>query len=183
MADEYSKIIDYSDKTSAPIFGDAGAAILLSECEDGFGVVDSSFGTDGSGWDKLIVYNSGVVNNPDKSNFVFMDGLEIFKFATRVIPPTVAELLAKNSIGISDINKVVFHQANTYIIKELQKKMKIADEQLVIDMAKYGNTVQSTIPIALKNLFDKNELKKGDLVLFSGYGVGLSWGNILYKYI
>lgn len=183
MADEYSKIIDYKDKTTSPIFGDAASAILLEECSDEFGFIDGNFGTDGSGWDKLIVRNSGVVCDNSDDKYVFMDGLEIFKFAVRVIPTTIKELLEKNNLAVGEIKKFVFHQANTYIIKELQKRMKLADNQVVIDMEKYGNTIQSTIPIALKNLIDSGELQKGDLVIFSGYGVGLSWGNILYKYI
>lgn len=183
MADEYSKIIDYENKNTAPIFGDAATAVLLNECEDGYGVVDANFGTDGSGWDKLIIHNSGVVADESKDNFVFMDGLEIFKFAVKVIPSSINEILAKNDLKVSDIKHFIFHQANTYIIKELQKRLKLNEEQVIIDMERYGNTIQSTVPIALKNLMDKSTLQKGDLLIFSGYGVGLSWGNILYKHI
>lgn len=183
MADQYSKIIDYKDKNTAPIFGDAGTSILLSKCEDSFGVIASNFGSDGSGWDKLIAYNTSIKKDQDKSSYVFMDGLEIYKFAVRVIPSSINNLLQNNSIDISNVKHVIFHQANTYIIKELQKKLKLNDSQLIIDMANYGNTIQSTIPIALKNLLNKSNLNKGDLLIFSGYGVGLSWGNILYKYI
>lgn len=183
MADEYSRIISYKDKNTSPIFGDAASAILLEPCEAGYGVLDANFGTDGSGWDKLIVYNSGVVDNSEKSCNVFMDGLEIFKFAVKVIPSSISQILLKNNLQTSDIKHFVFHQANTYIIKELQKRLKLSDEQVVIDMKNYGNTIQSTIPIALKNLIDSGSLEKGDLLILSGYGVGLSWGNILYKYI
>lgn len=183
MADEYSKIIDYSNKNTAPIFGDAASSILLDACPKEFGVVDANFGTDGSGWEKLIVHNSGVALNSEKDNFVFMDGLEIFKFAVKVIPSTIKELLEKNKLEVSDIKHFVFHQANTYIIKELQKRLKLNDKQVVIDMQDYGNTIQSTVPIALKNLFATNTLQKGDILIFSGYGVGLSWGNIIYKHI
>ncbi len=183
MADEYSKIISYSDKNTAPIFGDAASAILLTACDAQHGELDSNFGSDGTGWDKLIVYNSGVKKDPDKSNFVFMDGLEIFKFAVRVIPNSIKEILEKNNLSTSDIKYYIFHQANTYIIKELQKRLKLTDEQIIIDMERYGNTIQSTVPIALKNLLDTGKVQKDDLLIFSGYGVGLSWGNILYKYI
>ncbi len=183
MADEYSKIIDYKNKNTAPIFGDAATAILLEQCDEDYGFVDGNFGTDGSGWEKLIVYNSGVVSDTAKDNFVYMDGLEIFKFAVKVIPTTIKELLVKNNLKVEDIKHFIFHQANTYIIKELQKRLKLTDSQVIIDMARYGNTIQSTVPIALKNLIDTDTLKKGDMLIFSGYGVGLSWGNIIYKYI
>jgi len=183
MADEYSKIISYADKNTAPIFGDAASAILLTACDDMHGEIDANFGSDGTGWDKLIVYNSGVKKDPDKSSFVFMDGLEIFKFAVRVIPNSIKQILDENNLTTQDIKYYIFHQANTYIIKELQKRMKLTDEQIIIDMERYGNTIQSTVPIALKNLLDTGKVKKDDLLIFSGYGVGLSWGNILYKYI
>ncbi|MGA2296883.1 MAG: ketoacyl-ACP synthase III, partial [FCB group bacterium] len=156
MADEYSKVIDYKDRNTASIFGDAGSASLLTACEDGFGVLDVNFGTDGSGASQLIVYNSGVAKNKEKSDFLFMDGREIFKFSMLTIPASVRELLNRNNIEQKDIKYFIFHQANKYMLQEMQKRMKIPDEQMVIDMKYIGNTVSSTIPIALKNIFNKN---------------------------
>ncbi|MCX6154595.1 MAG: ketoacyl-ACP synthase III [Candidatus Kapabacteria bacterium] len=183
MVDQYSKIIDYKDKNTAAIFGDAASAALLSACDDGFGVIDSNFGTDGSGAKNLILYNSGIVQDSEKSNYLFMDGREIFKFSVQVIPASINELLEKNNLELNDIKHVVFHQANQYMLKELQKRMKLTNEQMIIDMEMIGNTVSSTIPIALKNLISNGSLEKGELILLSGFGVGLSWGNVLYKYI
>jgi 3-oxoacyl-[acyl-carrier-protein] synthase-3 len=88
-----------------------------------------------------------------------------------------------NNLFVKDIKYFIFHQANKYILGEIQKKLQIDDKQMIIDMEDYGNTVSSTIPIAYKNLASKNNLKTGDLVIFSGFGVGLSWGTILYRYI
>jgi len=183
MADQYSKVIDYKDRNTASIFGDAASATLLSSCEVPFGVIDANFGTDGSGWFNLIVPNSGVAVDKEKNNFLFMDGREIFKFTMLTVPGYINQLLIKNNIEIGDLKYVVMHQANQYMLKEMQKRMKIRDEQMVIDMVLVGNTVSSTIPIALKNLIERKPIKKGDMLLFSGFGVGLSWGNILYKYI
>jgi 3-oxoacyl-[acyl-carrier-protein] synthase-3 len=183
MVDQYSRIIDYKDKNTASIFGDAAAASILSPCEDGYGVLDYNFGTDGSGAELLIAWNSGVVNNPDKQPYIFMDGKEIFKFTMLAIPPSIEELLTRNNVKLDDFKYVIFHQANQYMLKELKKRMKLTDEQIVIDMEYVGNTISATIPIALKNLIVKNRLQKGDLLLLSGFGVGLSWGNIIYRYI
>lgn len=183
MADEYSKIINYKDKNTASIFGDAGSATLLTKCEDGYGVIDYTFGTDGSGWDKLIVPNSGTMQDADGVNELYMDGREIFKFSVQKVPAAIHEILEKNNLQTSDIKHFVMHQANKYMLGELQKRLKLTPEQMIIDMKDYGNTVSSTIPIALKNLIDKGTLQKGDLLLFTGFGVGLSWGNVLYRYI
>lgn len=183
MVDQYSKIIDYKDKNTASIFGDAAAATLIEKCPDGFGVIDSNFGTDGSGAFQLIAWNSGVVKNPEKPPYLFMDGKEIFKFTVTAIPPTINELINKHSLSIEDIKFFVFHQANMYMLNEMRKRLKIPTEKMIIDMKYIGNTVSATIPIALKNLMNKNLLKEGDLILLSGFGVGLSWGNILYKWL
>lgn len=183
MADQYSKAIDYKDKNSASIFGDAASSALLTVCDDNYGVIDAVFGTDGSNADKLIVPNSGVDKNSEKSNFLFMDGREIFKFSITIVPQSVNEILLRNNLSIKDIKYFVFHQANKYMLIEIQKKLNIEDSQMVIDMEDYGNTVSSTIPIAYKNLCSKNKLSQDDLIIFSGFGVGLSWGTILYRYI
>lgn len=182
LSDEYSKIIDYKDKNTASIFGDAASAVLLKPCEDGFGVIDVSLGTDGSGAPALIAYNTGIAKDETKRPYVFMDGLEIFKFAVKVIPPNLRELLSRNNLEPTALKYAFFHQANKYIIKEVQKRLKLHDEQVIIDMENVGNTIQSTMPIALKNVMNKYLLSKGDLISFSGYGVGLSWGSVLYKW-
>lgn len=183
MADQYSKAIDFKDKNTASIFGDAASAAFLTSCDDNHGVIDAIFGTDGSNADKLIVHNSGVDINRGKSGFLFMDGREIFKFSITIVPQSVNEILSRNNLSVKDIRYFVFHQANKYMLGEIQKKLNIEDSQMVIDMEDYGNTVSSTIPIAYKNLCSKNKLLKDDLIIFSGFGVGLSWGTILYRYL
>lgn len=182
MVDQYSKIIDYTDKNTASLFGDAASATLVEPCADSEGVIDTGFGTDGSNFDKLIAFNSGVSINPGKNNFLYMDGREIFKFSVQVVPLSVNEILNKNNLKIADIRYFIFHQANKYMLTEIQKRLEIPDDQMIIDLEDYGNTVSSTIPIAYKNILKKGVLKNGDLLIFCGFGVGLSWGTILYRY-
>jgi 3-oxoacyl-[acyl-carrier-protein] synthase III len=182
MADQYSRIIDYNDKNTASLFGDAASAILIGPSADSEGVIDISFGTDGSNFDKLIAFNSGVKKDPDKPKTIYMDGREIFKFSVQVVPASVNEMLLKHSLKISDIKYFIFHQANRYMLGEIQKRLGISDNQMIIDLENYGNTVSSTIPIVYKNILDKNILKDDDNIIFCGFGVGLSWGTILYKY-
>ena len=180
MADQYSKSIDYNDKNTASLFGDAAAAILLSASEKNNGIVDIVYGTDGSHYDKLIIYNSGIKKNPEKPSYLYMDGREIFKFSTRVVPNSVHQLLERNNLQKSDIKYFVFHQANQYMLNETKSRLELTDEQMVIDMKDYGNTVSSTIPIAYKNLLKNNKLQQGDKIVFCGFGVGLSWASCLY---
>jgi len=182
MVDQYSKLIDYTDKNTASLFGDAASAILLKPCSDSEGVIDTVFGTDGSNADKLIAFNSGVKLDHEKNKFLFMDGREIFKFSVQIVPASVNELLKKQNLKINDIRFFIFHQANRYILTEIQTRLEIPVDKMVIDLEDYGNTVSSTIPIAYHNLIKKNVLKNDDLIIFCGFGVGLSWGTVLYRF-
>src|ERR1035437_1052193 len=182
MVDQYSKIIDYTDKNTASLFGDAASASLIEPCTDSDGVIGAVFGTDGSNADKLIAYNSGVKTDHDKNNYLYMDGREIFKFSVQVVPASVNIILKRNNLKITDIRFFIFHQANKYILTEIQKRLEISDVQTIIDIEDYGNTVSSSIPIAYKNILKKGVLKNDDLLIFCGFGVGLSWGTILYRY-
>ncbi len=182
MVDQYSRLIDYNDKNTAALFGDAASASLIEPCDETEGVIDVSFGTDGSNADKLIAYNSGVRSDREKSNFLYMDGREIFKFSVQVVPASVNEILRKNKLTVSDIRFFIFHQANKYMLSEIQKRLNISDKQMIIDLKDYGNTVSSTIPLAYKNILKKEILENNDLIIFCGFGVGLSWGTILYRY-
>ena len=181
-ADLYSKIIDYKEKNTASLFGDAAVATILKPCDDGFGVLDFNLGTDGTGAHNLILYNSGVVKEPDKPSHLFMDGRQIFKFSAEVVSENVRETLKRNHLVIGDIKYYVFHQANKYMLAEMQKRIGITDGQMVIDMEMTGNTVSSSIPIVYKNLLSSERLKRGDLIIMCGFGVGLSWGTLLYRH-
>ena len=180
MADLYSKSVDYKDKNTASLFGDAATAILLKSSGKNNGIIDIIYGTDGSNYDKLIIYNSGIKKDEGKSSYIYMDGREIFKFSTRVVPNSVNQLLERNNLNKSDIKYFIFHQANKYMLNEIKNRLELTDEQMVIDMENYGNTVSSTIPIAYKNLLQNGKLQQGDKIVFCGFGVGLSWASCLY---
>ena len=181
MADQYSKSIDYNDKNTASLFGDAATAILLSASDKNNGIIDITYGTDGSNYDKLIIYNSGIKKDAEKPSCLYMNGREIFKFSTRVVPNSIYQLLERNNLQKSDIKYFIFHQANQYMLNEIKNRLELTDEQMIIDMEDYGNTVSSTIPIAYKNLLSNNKLQQGDKIVFCGFGVGLSWASCLYE--
>lgn len=182
MVDQYSKTIDYSDRNTAALFGDASSAILLSQAEHGYGVIDQLLGTDGSGAENLILYNSGVAIEPGKKGYLHMNGRKIIEFSMSAVPACVKELLRRNKLSVKDVKHFIFHQANEYMLRKMQKQMGIPDGKMIIDVKDYGNTVSSTIPIALKNLQARSPLQRGDLLVFVGFGVGYSWGAVLYKH-
>jgi 3-oxoacyl-[acyl-carrier-protein] synthase-3 len=182
MADEYSSSINYRDKNTASLFGDAGAAALLKPCEEGAGVIDCDFGTDGSGSMNLCVKNSGVARDPSDPGNLYMNGREIFRFSVTTVPASVRKVLERNGLSVGDIRYFVFHQANQYMLGELKGLLGISDEQMYIDMQETGNTVSASIPVAYRRLLAKTSLREGDWIVFCGFGVGLSWGTVLYKY-
>lgn len=190
-AEAYNKHIHPRDKGNRTIFGDAATATFISK--DGFAEIgDFILGTDGSGAENLIVKTGGMAcpdkandlefdenGNPRSSDYLYMNGAEIFNFTLRVVPKMVRQTLEKNSLSNEDIDLYVFHQANSSMLSHLRKKLKISEDKFFINMAEIGNTVSSTIPIALKDA-QKAGLLKGN-ILIAGFGVGLSWGACTLK--
>jgi len=193
-SETYTKHIHPKDKSNRTIFGD-GAAATIIEKSDEEGIFEFSLGTDGSGYKNLIVPNGGLRNRYDVNakeiddgsgsirteNNLYMNGPEIFNFTIKAVPVVVNQCLEKNKTNLDEINYVIFHQANLFMIEYLRKKIKIPKEKFYIDMLYTGNTVSATIPIALKNCIDLGVVKKGDKILLVGYGVGYSWGATIVK--
>lgn len=190
-AEAYNKHIHPRDKGNRTIFGDAATATLIST--DGFAEIgDFVLGTDGSGAENLIVKTGGTAypekasdlefdenGNPRSSDYLYMNGAEIFNFTLRVVPKMVRQTLEKNDLSNEDIDLYVFHQANSFMLSHLRKKLKISEDKFFINMAEIGNTVSSTIPIALKDALNAGLLKGN--ILIAGFGVGLSWGACTLK--
>ena len=114
------------------------------------------------------------IENPDN---IFMDGSDIFSFTLKAVPELMAEVMEKNSDCLVNIDLFVLHQANRYMLDFLRQKMKIDEQKMYINMEKIGNTVSSTVPIALKDAGDEQVIKQGDKVAIAGFGVGLSWAG------
>ena len=183
----YSKYLHTKDKGNRTIFGDAGSATLIST--EGFAEIENfSLGTDGKGAENLIVKTGGLrckspMNdltfdekaNPTSSDYLYMNGSEIFNFTIEAVPELVKNTLLKNKLTNDEIEGFVFHQANKFMLNFLRKKLKISEEKFHYYMSEVGNTVSSTIPIVL---YEK--LKNGELhgnILLGGFGVGYSWGG------
>lgn len=173
-ADCYSKVSDLTDRATAPLFSDAAAATLITD-QPLYRTGKPVFGTDGGGAQALIV-KCGGSRAPAERGRLFMDGRAIYSFAMSRIPQDIEQCLALNSLRLDDIDRFVFHQANRFMLESLRDRMKLPAKKVVIDVADGGNTVGSTIPIALERLIEERPRR----ILVSGFGVGLSWAtNVL----
>lgn len=189
MSETYTKHIHPKDKVNKSIFGDAAAATIIS-ADINEHIFNFELGTDGTGMNQLIIPNGGLRNkyNPDETDYfdnsgnirnnncLYMNGGEIFNFTLEKVPGLVTKTLEKNSLTLEQIDYVIFHQANKFMLDYLRKKMKIPIEKFYQNMEKTGNTVSATIPIALKDCIENGTVKKGDKILLVGFGVGYSWG-------
>ncbi len=190
-SETYSKHIHPRDKGNRTIFGDAAAATLISV--DGFAEIgDFSLGTDGRGAENLIVKKGGLRQpaqvddltfdengNPTSSDHLYMNGGEIFNFTSEAVPVLVGQVLEKNKLQQDDISLFVFHQANKYMMNYLRKLIDIEQDKFYYCIEKVGNTVSSTIPIALYEASKEGKLSGN--VLLAGFGVGYSWGATILK--
>lgn len=187
----YNKHLHPKDKGNRTIFGDAASATVIST--SGFARIGNfCLGTDGSGAGNLIL-NSGGMRCPEKQNdlafdengnpcssdYLYMNGSEIFAFTLDNVPPLVEDTLQRNAICKGDVDLFVFHQANKYMLDFLRKKIKIAPECFYYSLAEYGNTVSNTIPIALRNAIDDGTIIGKRNIMLAGFGVGYSWGGVM----
>lgn len=190
-AETYNKYLHPKDKGNRTIFGDAASATLVSvdgEAE----VMDFALGTNGKGANNLIV-KSGASRLPEKQNdlvfdkngnpvssdYLFMNGAQIFAFTQRNVPKVINDVLEKNNLAKEDIDMFVLHQANRYMLDFLRNKMDIPEDKFYIFMENVGNTVSCSIPLCLVEAHKENRLKGN--VLLCGFGVGYSWGAVVLK--
>ncbi len=194
-AETYSKYIHPDDKGNMTIFGDAAAATLVAL--DGFAEIkDFVMGTDGKGAENLIVKtgaqrfnkpkNDLVFDergNPKSSDFLFMDGPAIVNYTLDSMPPLMNDILVKNNLKKEDINLFVFHQANKFIMELLRKKLRIEENKFYRSFENTGNTVSSTIPIALKDALNENAINDKAKVMIAAQGLGYSWAGGILDFI
>jgi len=191
-AETYNKYIHPDDHGNHSIFGDGAAATIVST-EGTYRIGEFVFGTDGAGAEKLIVKTGGArqreklnfvgsdeggyINSPD---YLYMDGTEIFNFTLEKVPEMVNALYDKNKITDQDIDYYIFHQANKFMLNTIRKICKFDKEKFYVNLERTGNTVSSTIPIALKDYLANGG--NGNTIMLAGFGVGLSWsGVVIYK--
>lgn len=188
-----SKIMDWSDRGTCILFGDgAGAAVLTSggeieeDCPVNEGILGFELGSDGSRGDVLSLSGRPIINpfTADKKTeeslpYVHMNGQDVFKFAVSTVPKCIKSLLSKNDVDVQDVDYFILHQANLRIIKSVARRLGVSEDKFMINMDKYGNTSAASIPLALDEAVRKGHAKKGDMVVVSGFGGGLTWGSML----
>ncbi|MEY8486209.1 3-oxoacyl-ACP synthase III family protein [uncultured Parabacteroides sp.] len=191
----YNKYLHPRDKGNRTIFGDAASATVVSTT--GIAKIgEFSLGTDGSGAGNLIVKSGGSRmpekqndirfdenGNPLSSDFLYMNGSEIFTFTLDNVPPLVNDTLVKNCLEKDAVNQFVFHQANKYMLNFLRKKLKIEPDRFYCCLSQCGNTVSNSIPIALREAMNDGTINRGENVLIAGFGVGYSWGGTVLRFL
>lgn len=199
-SESYTKYLHPEDKSCRTIFGDGASASLITSNKAVGGlnarIGNLSYRTIGSHFRSLIVENgcsrqcvrghaedvrdadNNFVKNPD---YLFMDGREIFEFSAHAVPEVMNENLQKNNLSSDDVDLFVLHQANAYMLNYVRMRTKIPSGKFVVDLANQGNTVSSTIPIALKNHIQDSPLPEGSKMMLCGFGVGLSVGAVILE--
>lgn len=182
--DILSKILDWSDRGSAVVFGDGAGAVVLEHVDRG-GFVGFELGADGAGGRHLLLRAGGsrlpasTETIAGKQHYVEMNGREVFKFATRVLVSSAEKLLAECGRSVEEVDVYVPHQANVRIIEHAATKLGIPHDRIVINVDRYGNTSSGSIPLALHDAARNGRLRDGRLVLMTGMGAGLTWGSSL----
>jgi 3-oxoacyl-[acyl-carrier-protein] synthase-3 len=177
-ADTYSKYVDPSDRSTRTIFGDGASATLVTA---GSGIGPIVYGTDGGGADNLIVRGGGH-RDPEAKPVIRMNGPEVFTFTQRVVPSVVEQLAARARIGLDAVDLFVMHQANRFMLNHLRRVLKIPEERFFVHLETCGNTVSSSIPIALTHAAESRAVRPGSTVMLVGFGVGYSWGATLIRW-
>lgn len=184
-AEVISKHVDWTDRTTCVLFGDGAAGAYL-ERSDKPGIIAEDIGCDGSRGMCL----TGGKNTPsnvfneiekEKNVYIFMDGKEVFDFATRQVPKSASKVMNETNLTKDDIKYVLPHQANERIVQIIARKLKIPMDKFYLNMLHYGNTSAASIPIALNEMFDKNMLSEGDKLLVTGFGGGLTWCSMIIE--
>jgi len=182
-ADKMSSIIDYTDRNTCILFGDAGSAVLLEPSDDKtIGVQDSILRTDGSGKDALRMKAGGSLHPSteetvkNREHYIYQDGKAVFKVAVKGMADVSAEILEKNGLTGDDVAYLVPHQANLRIIDATARRMGIDSSKVTINIEKYGNTTAATIPLCLTEYYRDGKFKKGDNLILAAFGGGYTWG-------
>ncbi|MCD4696049.1 MAG: ketoacyl-ACP synthase III [Bacteroidales bacterium] len=185
-ADKMSSIVDYTDRQTCVIFGDAAGAVLLEPSENGMGIQDSITRTDGAGRIHLHQKAGGsarpatIETVTNREHFVYQEGQAVFKFAVSNMADVSVEIMKKNNLTSEDIAWLVPHQANLRIVNATAQRMRLNKEKVMINIQRYGNTTNGTIPMCLYEWEDK--LKKGDNIILAAFGGGFTWGSIYLKW-
>ena len=186
-AETMSRVIDWEDRGTCILFGDGAGAVVLGEVETG-GFLASHLAADGSGACELIVPAGGsrkaatAETIENREVYLKMNGREVFKFAVKAFPESVENVLTQQNLTADDIDIFIPHQANVRIIEAIAKRFKQPLDKFFVNLHKYGNTSGASIPIALDEASKEGRFKRGDKIVATGFGGGLTYGSILFEW-
>lgn len=182
-ADTLTKYLDWTDRNTCVLFGDGAGAVIVEASDDGAGVIGSYLKARGEGG-KFLVMPGGGSRDPENKNgrFIKMEGKEVFKFAVKALEESVEQVLVKAGLSLNDIDLLIPHQANIRIIDHVVKKFNLPKDKVYVNLQKYGNTSAASVPIALDEAVAQKRIKKGDVVVLSGFGAGLTYGANIIKW-
>lgn len=184
-----SDIINWEDRSTAILFGDGVSAALIEAREDDESgvIIATDIGSEPN--DEILIVKGGGSAEPiteknveDKLNSISMEGTEVFKKAVTTFDETIRKTVKSANLELSDLNLIITHQANTRITNAVAKKLGLDDSKFYVNIQKYGNTSAASVGIAFTEAFEKNAIKKGDYVLLTAFGAGLTWGSTLIKF-
>lgn len=185
-ADKMSSIIDYTDRQTCVIFGDGAGAVLLEPDTEGYGIQDSILKSDGAGRVHLHQKAGGSAIPAShetvdaRQHYVYQEGQAVFKFAVTKMAEVSAQIMERNNLTANDVAWLVPHQANLRIIQATADRMGVGMERVMLNIHRYGNTTNGTIPLCLWEW--ENQLKKGDNIILAAFGGGFTWGSVYIKW-
>jgi len=179
-----SRFVDWKDRNTCILFGDGAGAFVLQASERPGGVLSAVMHSDGSGGDSLSLPGGGSRHPAteatilENKHYIQMDGKEVFRFATRVMASATQEALDVAGLTTNDIKWIIPHQANIRIIEAAARGLKLPMDRFIVNLDRYGNTSTASIPIAMVEAIEKNQIKSGDKLVMVGFGAGLTWGAL-----
>lgn len=188
-AETLSKLVDWQDRGTCVLFGDGAGGVLLTATEEQNGILAEDLKADGTCFKaitggKLNVKNPFVQNDTQTEQndfYLQMNGRDVFNFATKTVPKSIEAVLQKANLTLDDIKYIVPHQANYRIVETVAKKLKTNLDKFYLNLKTYGNTSAASIPIALADMYKNDMLKKGDKIIVTGFGAGLTWASMIMQ--
>lgn len=187
-AETLTRVLNWEDRNTCVIFGDGAGAVVLQQVEEGYGILASHLGADGSNGG-FLTQPAGGARMPatletvgNKLHTIQMDGSEVFKFAVRAMGKASIQVLEDSNLNLEDIDMLIPHQANMRIIDAAAKRLKLTSDKVYVNLNKVGNMSAASVPVALDEANRKGLIKKGDVVLLVAFGGGLTWGSAIMKW-
>ncbi|MBB4043498.1 3-oxoacyl-[acyl-carrier-protein] synthase-3 [Bacteroides reticulotermitis] len=185
-ADKMSSIIDYTDRSTCPIFADGAAAVLLEPTTEEVGIIDAVLKTDGKGLPFLHIKGGGSVcptsyySLDNHLHYIYQEGRTVFKYAVANMSDACESVIERNGLTKDDVNWVIPHQANQRIISAVGQRLGMPSEKVLVNIDRYGNTSAATLPLCIWDF--ENQLKRGDNLILTAFGAGFAWGAIYIKW-